>query len=111
MFGDVLQEQGVVCGVRGIRSGIPRRMHAGDSSKRVHLKPRIIGKQVPIGEAAIVFRLTDGVLFKRCANFFGGRHGPRQLPKLKIRRSELKLAKLPGIRRRAINDHATSKLF
>jgi len=110
MIADALQQEGVVIRVGGVRSGIPRGMHAGSPFERVHLKPRIVCKQISTGEATVVLGLTDGVLFKRRANFVRGRHGVGRLAQIEIRRGQLKLAQFSRIRRRAKNDHA-SKLF
>src|ERR1051325_373616 len=69
MLAYVLQQQGVVCRVGGVRSGIASGVNAGSPAKCIHLKPRIIGEQKSIGKAAVVFGLADGVLLKRGAIF------------------------------------------
>ena len=105
---EALQQERVVIGVGSLWAGIARRMHAGRAAQRVDLEPGIVGEQIAVGEAAVVFRLADGVLFERGAGLIRRRHGAGKLLHIEIGSGQLKLSQLPRIRRRAVNDHLSS---
>jgi len=80
-------------------------MHTRSASQRVDLQSGIIGEQISVDEAAIVFRLADGVFFESLAGFVRRRDRAGKLAQIKVRSGELELPSFSRIRRRAVNRH------
>ena len=106
-----MQQERIVVGIGRFRTGVARRMHAWRAAERVDFQAGIVGEKVSVDEAAVVYRLADGVLFERVAGFFRRRDRAGKLPHVEIGRGQLKLSQLPGIGGGAVDGHSILELF
>src|SRR5258708_20970 len=68
--GQVREQQPVIRFIRGMRSGITRRLDARRSAQEVHFKARVIGKQRARCEPAVILRFDQRILFEGDPGFY-----------------------------------------
>jgi hypothetical protein len=72
-----LQDQPIISLIGSVLTRIPSRVNTRLAAKRIHSKPRIIGKQQTRREMAVVSSLKSGIFLKRSASFLGSRNRPQ----------------------------------
>src|SRR5579862_8430997 len=84
-------------------------MHARSAAQRLDFKPRIVRERPSLGVRRVIQRFLPRRIFERQTVLFG--RGRLHAANFEIRRRQLKLAQLPGVRCPAVDNHDDSNRF